>query len=329
MSDICFGVEAEGYLLVTPKENVFITDGRFIEQVNSHLTLESEIVCVDIKTLTQYDYKDYFTDCENIGFEERYVTYETYKKYLQTYQVNLVETEGIVESQRVIKEEYEIEKIKKACEITDKAFEYIVKNIRRGMTEKELAFELNYQMMKNGAEGLAFDTIVASGPNSSMPHAVPTDRIIKENDIILFDFGAKYDGYCSDCSRTIFTGTPTEKQKKYYDFVLKQQEKAINSFRDGTNIKTIVNSREEDYEAEKINLIHAIGHGVGLEIHEEPFLRGTVDNILKKDSVIAIEPGVYFPGEFGIRIEDTCRVLKEWCSPLTKSKKDLTIVKLN
>ena len=92
MSDICFGVEAEGYLLVTPKENVFITDGRFIEQVNSHLTLESEIVCVDIKTLTQYDYKDYFADCENIGFEERYVTYETYKKYLQTYQVNLVET---------------------------------------------------------------------------------------------------------------------------------------------------------------------------------------------------------------------------------------------
>ena len=329
MSDICFGVEAEGYLLVTPKENVFITDGRFIEQVNSHLTLESEIVCVDIKTLTQYDYKDYFADCENIGFEERYVTYETYKKYLQTYQVNLVETEGIIESQRVIKEEYEIEKIKKACEITDRAFEYIIKNIRRGMTEKELAFELNYQMMKNGAEGLAFDTIVTSGPNSSMPHAVPTDRIIKENDIILFDFGAKYDGYCSDCSRTIFTGTPTEKQKKYYDFVLKQQEKAINSFRDGINIKTIVNNREEDYEAEKINLIHAIGHGVGLEIHEEPFLRGTVDNFLKKDSVIAIEPGIYFPGEFGIRIEDTCRVLKEWCSPLTKSKKDLTIVKLN
>lgn len=276
--------------------------------------------------MNQYDYRAYFEDCDNIGFEERYVTYETYKKYLQTFQVNLVETEGIIESQRIVKEEYEIEKIKKACEITDKSFEYIIRNIRKGMTEKELAFELNYQMIKNGADGFAFDTIVASGPNSSMPHAIPTDRVIKENDIVLFDFGAKFDGYCSDCSRTIFMGEPTQKQRQYYDFVLNQQLKAINNFRDGTNIKTIVNNREEDYESENISLIHAIGHGVGLEIHEEPFLRGTVDCILKKNSVIAIEPGVYFPGEFGIRIEDTCRVLKEGSETLTNSKKNLMIV---
>ena len=299
-----------------------------MEQVNSHLTIDSEIVCVDLKTLNQYDYRAYFEDCENIGFEERYVTYENYKKYLQTFQVNLIETEGIIESQRIIKEDYEIEKIRKACEITDKSFEYIIKNIRKGMTEKELAFELNYQMIKNGAEGFAFDTIVASGPNASMPHAVPTDRVIKENEIVLFDFGAKYDGYCSDCSRTIFTGKPTDNQRKYYDFVLEEQRKSINSFRDGTNIKTIVNNREEDYKSENISLIHAIGHGVGLDIHEEPFLRGTVDCTLKKNSVIAIEPGVYFPGEFGIRIEDTCLVSKEGCIPLTKSKKDLTIVNL-
>ena len=280
-----------------------------------------------MKTMNQYDYKAYFEGCENVGFEEKYVTYENYKNYLQTFQVNLLETEGIIESQRVVKEEYEIEKIKKACEITDKSFEYIINNIRKGITEKELACELNYQMIKNGAEGFSFDTIVASGPNSSMPHAVPTDRTIKENDIILFDFGAKYKGYCSDCSRTIFTGNPTEKQKKYYEFVLEQQKKAIENFRDGTNIKTIVRNREEDYRLENIGLIHAIGHGVGLDIHEEPFLRGTIDCILKKDSVIAIEPGVYFPGEFGIRIEDTCRVSKEGCIPLTKSRKDIRIVK--
>lgn len=322
------GLDAEGYLIITPKENVFITDGRFIEQVNHYLTIDSEIVCVELKTLTPYDYKSYFEGCENVGFEERYVTYENYKNYLQTYQINLIETEGIVESQRIVKEEYEIEKIKRACEITDKAFEFTINNIKRGMTEKELAFELNYQMIKNGAEGFAFETIVASGPNSSMPHAVPTDRKIEENDIVLFDFGAKYNGYCSDCSRTIFIGNVTQKQRKYYEFVLEEQKKAIENFKDETNLKTIVKNRETDYRLENLSLIHALGHGVGLEIHEEPFLRSTVDYILKKDTIIAIEPGVYFPGEFGIRIEDTCRVTKDRCETLTNSKKDLKIVKL-
>lgn len=322
------GLDAEGYLIITPKENVFITDGRFIEQVNQYLTIDSEIVCVELKTLTPYDYKAYFEGCENVGFEERYVTYENYKNYLQTYQINLVETEGIIEGQRIVKEEYEIQKIKRACAITDKAFEETINSIRKGMTEKELAFLLNYNIIKNGAEGLAFETIVASGPNSSMPHAVPTDRIIRENDIVLFDFGAKYDGYCSDCSRTIFIGSVTQKQKKYYEFVLEEQKKAIENFKDGTNLKTIVKNREIDYKLENLSLIHALGHGVGLEIHEEPFLRSTVDCILKKDTVIAIEPGVYFPGEFGIRIEDTCRVTKDGCEPLTQSYKDLKIVKL-
>ena len=277
--------------------------------------------------MAQYDYKAFFEGCENIGFEEKYVTYEIYKRYLQTFQINLVETEGIIESQRIVKENYEIEKIKKACEITDKAFEYIINNIRRGITEKELAFELNYEMIKNGADGFAFDTIVASGPNASMPHAVPTERVIQENDIVLFDFGAKYDGYCSDCSRTIFIGSVTDEQKKYFEFVLEEQRKAIENFKDGTNIKTIVKNREMDYKLENLSLIHAIGHGVGLDIHEEPFLRGTVDCILKNNSVIAIEPGVYFPGEFGIRIEDTCLVTKDGCKTLTNSEKTLRVVK--
>ena len=322
------GLNSEGYLLITPKENIFITDQRFIEEVNNKLTIDSEIVCVDVKTITQYDFKSYFEGCENIGFEERYVTYQNYKNYLQTFQINLIETEGIIESQRIVKEDFEIEKIKKACEITDKAFEYTINNIRKGMTEKELAYELNYQMLKNGADGISFDTIVASGPNSSMPHAVPTDRVINENDIVLFDFGAKYDGYCSDCSRTIFIGSVTEEQKKYYNFVLEEQRKAIENFKDGTNLKTIVKNREMDYKLENLSLLHALGHGVGLEIHEDPVLRSTVDCILKKDSVIAIEPGVYFPGQYGIRIEDTCRVSKDRCEPLTKSDKTLKIVKL-
>ena len=175
------GLSAEGYLLITPKENVFLTDGRYIEQVNNELTIDSEIVCVNIKSLDTIDCKSYFEDCENIGFEEGYVTYENYKRYLQAFQKNFVETEGIVEAQRIVKEEIEIEQIKIACEITDKAFEYIIKNLKVGMSEKEIASMLELQMLKNGAEGLAFETIVASGENSSKPHAEPTNRKIRKS----------------------------------------------------------------------------------------------------------------------------------------------------
>ena len=322
------GLDAEGMLLIDPKENLFITDSRYIESVNNSLTIESEIVACDQKEMTKYDYEAIFEACTDVGFEEKYVTYEKYKKYLEMFHVNLVETEGIVESQRIVKEDYEIEKIKKACEITDKAFEYIIKNIKKGMTEKQIAFELEKAMILNGADGLAFETIVASGENSSMPHAVPTDRVIKETDIILFDFGAKYQGYFSDCSRTVFVGNIPEEQKNVYEFVLEEQNKIISNFKEGTNIKTIIRNREMDYDLENYEVMHAFGHGVGLEIHENPVLKSKQDNLLKRNSVIAIEPGVYFPGKFGIRIEDTCLVEKNECINLTKSAKTITRIKL-
>lgn len=318
----------EGLLILTPKENIFITDGRYIESVNNKLTIDSEIVAYDVRNISTYDYEDFFSDCNDIGFEEKYVTYETYKNYLQKYKVNLVETEGIIESQRIVKEDYEIQKIKRACEIADKGFEKTVKNIRKGMTEKQIAYALGASFMELGAEGLAFDSIVASGPNSSKPHAVPTDRVIQQNDIIQFDFGAKYEGYCSDCSRVVFVGNITEEQNKVYDFVLEEQQKIMDNLKEGTNIKTILRNREDDYKQEGYDLLHSFGHGVGLEIHEEPFLRTTIDKILKLHSIITSEPGVYLPGKFGIRIEDTCVVEKDKCEPLTKVSKKKNIIKL-
>ena len=136
------GLSEEGILIIAPKENIFVTDGRYIESVNRNLTIDDEIVAYEAKNLNKYDYEAIFMLSENVGFEENYVTYEQYKKYLQTYQVNLVETEGLIENQRIVKDEQEIEIITKACEITDKAFEYIIKNIKKGMTEKEVAFEI-------------------------------------------------------------------------------------------------------------------------------------------------------------------------------------------
>lgn len=322
------GLAEEGTLILAPKENVFITDSRYIESVNHKLTLDDEIIAYDARELTKYDYEGFFILDENVGFEESYLTYEKYKKYLHTYQVNLIETEGLLENQRIVKDEEEYEAIKKACEITDKAFEYIIRNIKKGMTEKEVAFEIERFMILNGAEDRAFETIVASGENSSMPHAVPSDRVIQSGDIIQFDFGAKYKGYRSDFSRVVFVEEVKDEYKEVYNFVLDEQKRLKECLKDGANIKTVIKDRETEYKLKNYQVMHAFGHGVGLEIHELPVLRSNQDNILKENSIIAIEPGVYIPGKFGIRIEDTCRVTKTGVESMTKCSTGYTVIKL-
>lgn len=323
------GLSEEGILIIAPKENIFVTDGRYIESVNRNLTLDDEIVAYETKNLNKYDYEAIFMLSENVGFEENYVTYEQYKKYLQTYQVNLVETEGLIENQRIVKDEDEIETIRKACEITDKAYEYIIRNIKKGMTEKEVAFEIEKFMILNGADTKAFDLIVAFGENTSMPHAVPTDRVVQKGDIIQFDIGCKVNGYCSDFSRVVFVEEMKEEYKIVYDFVLGEQKRLEAALKDGANIKTVIKDRETEYRLKNYAIMHAFGHGVGLNIHEAPILRSTIDCTLKENSVIAVEPGVYLPGKYGIRIEDTYRVTKTGCQNLTTSDKDYTIIKLS
>lgn len=322
------GLSEEGILILAQKENIFVTDSRYIESVNHKLTLDDEIIAYDSKNLSKYDYEAIFMLDENVGFEEKYVTYEKYKKYLQTYQVNLVETESLIENQRIVKDEEEFEFIKKACEITDNAFEYIIRNIKEGMTEKEVAFEIEKFMIINGADGLAFESIVAFGENTSMPHAVPTDRVVQKGDIIQFDIGAKYKGYCADLSRVVFVEEIKEEYKEVYDFVLGEQKRLSQMLKDGANIKTLIKDRETEYKLKNYQVMHAFGHGVGLDIHELPILRSNQDNILKENSIIAIEPGVYLEGRFGIRIEDTFKVTKNGSENITKCKKDYTIIKL-
>lgn len=322
------GLEEEGILIVCRKENIFITDSRYVESVNKKLTIDDEIVVFDSRNMSKYDYENIFEINDNVGFEEKYVTYEQYKRYLQLYKVNLLETEGLIENQRIVKDEEEQELIEKACQITDKAFEYIIRNIKSGMTEKDIAFEIEKFMIKNGADGLAFESIVASGENSSMPHAIPTDRKIRKGDIIQFDIGCKYKGYCSDFSRVVFVEEIKEEYKEVYEFVLEEQKKIRESLKEGSNIKLVIKDRETEYKLKNYPLLHAFGHGVGLDIHEQPFLRSNQDCILKENSIIAIEPGVYVPGKFGIRIEDTFKVTKVACDSLTKSSRDYTIIKL-
>lgn len=204
----------------------------------------------------------------------------------------------------MIKTKEEIEKLRYASSLNDKGFKYICENIRPGMTEKEIASMLDEYMFSIGAEGLAFDTIVGSGVNSSQIHSVPTDRKIEEKDIILFDFGYVVGGYCSDMSRTVFVGGITDRQKEIYDLVLKTQVNAIE------NIKIGMTAKEADMLGRKfildagLDYAHSLGHGIGKVVHEELIISPKRDTILQENMVFTIEPGVYLENEFGVRIED-------------------------
>ncbi len=320
-------IEAEGILLITRKENIFLTDSRYIEHVNSILTIEDGIVVFNIKDITLDDYENFFLFCENVGFEESNLTYAKYKEYMHKYRINnFEETEGIIEKQRMIKEEDEISNIKRACNITDDCFEYLKGFIKIGMSEKEIAAEIENFFMKNGADDLAFSTIVASGKNSSMPHAVPTDKLIEAGDPITIDMGCKYKGYCSDMTRTIFAGYVPQYVKPVYDLVLKNQIQISESIKEGANIKNISKTIESNIKLNGFDMLHSLGHGVGLEIHEYPFFGNRVDFYLKENMVITNEPGIYIPNKFGVRIEDTLLVSKYSSINLTKSDKNYVVV---
>lgn len=322
------GITAEGILLITRKENIFITDARYIEAVNSTLTIDDDVIVYDVADISKEDYESFFLFCENVGFEENHVTYAKYKEYMHKYIINnFEETEELIEKQRVIKDEQEIEKIKKACKITDDCFKYLLDYIKIGKTEKEIAFEIQKYFKTHGAEKEAFDTIVASGPNSSKPHAVPTDREITYGDSITIDMGCVHEGYCSDMTRTIFMGEPNEKVKKVYDLVLKNQLQTLKDLKEGANLKILSKMVDNDFKINGYSLVHALGHGVGLEIHESPFFSMYKDLLLKENMIVTNEPGIYIPNEFGIRIEDTVLITKSGCINLTESEKNYIILK--
>ena len=289
------GIDAEGTLLLTRKDNIFITDGRYIEHVHSILTLYDEIIVYDINDVSHDDYENFFMFCENVGFEEYFVTYADYKELIRKYKINnLVETEHIIERQRMIKDKDEMSNIEKACEITDNCFSYILTYIKPGMTEKQIAEEIE-EYYKKRTDGLAFETIVAAGENTSMPHAKPTDRKIKEQDIITIDMGCIVNGYCSDMTRTFFVGSVPEYVKPVYNLVLKNQKQTLEEMKDGESTRLLTKMVENDFKLNGYDLIHALGHGVGMEIHEAPYINYRTDTQLKENMVVTNEPGIYIP----------------------------------
>lgn len=319
-------IDAEGILLLTRKDNIYITDARYIEAVHSTLTLYDEIIVYDIHDVSKEDYENFFMFCENVGFEEYDISYAKYKEYIRKYKIhNFVETEHIIEKQRMIKDEDEIRNIEKACEITDNCFSYLLSYIKPGMTEKQIANEIE-DYYKQRTDGLSFDTIVASGENTSKPHAVPTNRKIQEKDIITIDMGCKVNRYCSDMTRTIFVGEVPEEIKPVYDLVLKNQVQTLEAYKDGASTRLLTKMVENDFKLNNYDLIHSLGHGVGLEIHESPYVSYSSDTQLRENMVVTDEPGIYIPGKFGVRIEDTVQITKFGCISLTKSEKNYIII---
>jgi len=311
-----------GYIYVDKKDCFFLTDSRYMEQARRQCS-GFEIVELN-NDLTIYDFiKD--KKLKRLFVEENTITMSQYIKLKESLKNGLVlGLEAIIGKQRMVKDAIEIENIGRAAKIADKAFSHILEFIRPGLTEKEIALELELFMRKGGAEGLSFETIVASGIRSSMPHGAPTDKRLEKGEFITMDFGCVVEGYCSDMTRTIHLGPAKEEEKKLYGIVLKAQLKAMEYIRAGSCANSvdriardiIIDNGYGSYFG------HGLGHGVGLEIHEEPFLSPKGDEILRSGMVLTDEPGIYLPGKFGVRIEDLLLVKEKGCEILSNSTKE-------
>lgn len=233
-----------------------------------------------------------------------------------------------IQMPRMVKDEEELTQIEQAEHIGDAAFSHVLDILKPGVSEREIALELEFFMKKQGASKLSFDTIVASGPNGSMPHAQVTDRLLQSGDFVTMDFGCVYQGYCSDMTRTVAIGTPTDEMKKVYQIVLDANVRAMEQIAAGQKCSDI-DAVARGYIAKQgygTYFGHGLGHGVGLDIHEEPRFSPKCDVITTENMVITDEPGIYLPGQFGVRIEDLVVVKENGYRKLSQSEKQLIIL---
>ena len=269
------------------------------------------------------------THVQKLGFEDAYMTVADYRHYSEKLHCQLVPATELLISLRQSKDEEEIQRMIAAQRIAEAALDQIVKEIRPGVTEKEIAARLQYLMLAGGAENMSFDPIVASGPNGSMPHAVPTDRKIQDGDFVTMDFGCIYQGYCSDMTRTVAVGCVTEEMEKVYNVVLQAQLAGIAAAKAGAT------GHDVDAAARKViedagygpYFGHSFGHSVGVEIHESPNATPANNKPLPLGAAVSAEPGIYLPGRFGVRIEDVVVLQEGGCQDITLAKKDLLILK--
>lgn len=320
---------SEGYFFITADESYLLVDFRYIEAAENTVKTSNVVMFSN-----PYDVLNEYISAkaiEEILLESEKVTLSAFNAMQKNINASLKdsnELSDIIKTLRLIKTEDEVEKLKKAQNIAEKAYLEVLKIVKPGITERQIALELEYLMKKYGAERIAFDLITVTGKKTSLPHGVPSDVEVQNGDFITFDIGAVYEGYHSDMTRTIVVGEASDEQKKIYDIVLKAHLEGLKAVKAGVS----------GYDVDKVcrDIIteagygeyfgHGTGHGVGLEIHEEPRVSPKGETILKPGMVITVEPGIYLPDKFGVRIEDTVLVTEDGYETFAHMPKELIIL---
>lgn len=317
---------SDGFLFITKSGSVFLTDSRYIEAA------KDKIICCEVEEQKGklMDYAKRF-NCKVLAVEADRLTVTQLKNLRKAFhgiKLTTVGTDKIIDSFRAVKNEAEIENICKAQRIAETAFDHILGFIKVGVTEKEVALELDHYMLSHGADSLSFETIAISGANTSKPHGVPTDKKIEHGDFVTMDYGAVVNGYHSDMTRTVAVGAASDEQKKIYKIVFEAQLAVLRVLKNGVKCSDADKAaRDVITEAGYGEYFrHSAGHGVGIEIHEKPFISPKSTATLRSGNVVTDEPGIYIPGKFGVRIEDMALITENGCKNLTKAPKELIII---
>ncbi|MDQ6816582.1 MAG: Xaa-Pro peptidase family protein [Actinomycetota bacterium] len=320
---------SNGVALLMPDSPKFLTDFRYVEQAAEEVdaAYDRPPAALDLleavgETLPPGDLR--------LGYEDAHISVWDYRRLRERLpeRVELVAVHGLVEGLRRVKGSGELARIKAATVLADEAFQALLEGPLAGVTEHQVAVRLDHAMRERGATGSSFPTIVAAGANGARPHARPRDVEIGRGDLVVIDWGAELDGYFSDCTRTIAAGDPGEDALAAYDLVLRAQLTGLQAVRAGAGGREVDGTARAVIEAggQGERFGHGLGHGVGLEVHEPPRLSQSSEDVLASGNVVTVEPGVYAPGQFGVRIEDLVVVTEDGCEILTSVSKELSVV---
>lgn len=324
------GFMGEGIALVTRRGSWYFTDSRYTEAADKAIGDAAVIREVSREKPFSVLINEALAEAgaEKAGFEEQRMTVAEHAVYSEKLRCTLTPASALMTELRGSKDEEELSCMTAAQRIAEGALEQILKEIRPGMTEKEIAARLNYLMVSAGAEKTSFDTIVASGPNGSMPHAVPGMRKVREGDFITMDFGCVYKGYCSDMTRTVALGRPSDEMRNIYDIVLQAQLAGIAAAKAGVTGAAIDGAARKVIQDAGYGAYfgHSFGHSLGIDIHEAPNAAPGNDKPMPDGAVVSAEPGIYLPGKFGVRIEDVMILRPDGAQVITKAPKALLVL---
>lgn len=321
---------SDGAVLIANDGAYLLIDSRYYEKAKSCVDSCEVILCTDrnsqlLDLLLKHGIKTVLVESSYISVSE----FSALKKAFGEIQVSSSDIlDNAIKIMRSIKSPQEVKYIKRAQELTDATFSYILERISAGRTEREVMLDMEFFMRKHGSEGTAFDFIVVSGKKSSLPHGVPGDKVIEKGDFVTMDFGAVQNGYRSDMTRTVAVGTVSYEQQKVYSTVLKAQKAALDAALPGSKCSKVDSvARKIIYDAGYEGCFgHALGHSVGIEIHETPVFSPRSGELLRPGNIMTVEPGIYIEGEFGVRIEDMIYITEQGNINLTESEKELIVL---